>query len=379
MKLIYADTFSIGSFHETFNASSLLMFSEFYSDIVYRAPRSSKQCVEKLTGGIPANIKYKSLFLLGGEGHLGNFLRHLSSAVWNIIFVLLQKQDEVLYLNYNSLWATRIMNAIVKLRKTNVIIQCHGELEHLNDGIKLNVFSQAGLKMFADSRWKIADGLRFCVLGQSIYRNLPCVVSQKHLDRFISYEHPFIPHKVEKSEKKDNKIRIGTVGTIRQYKGLDQLLTIGKALKDNPDVSFYALGRVDCSLEDLAAANIQFIPGAENDYVSKEVLNSYIDSMDMLIFTYPVDKYKFTASGALFDAIDREKVILSLHNDYFDEMFRRVNIGRQFSSIEEMITFLKACKGNNICNVNFAEAKQTLSYKTVAKEFKSVLSSLNLL
>lgn len=379
MKLIYADTFSIGAFHETFNASSLLMFSEIYPQIIYRAPRSSKQNVEILIGDFPPNVTYKPVFFLAGLGHWGNFLRYLSSAIWNIILVLYQKHDEVLYFNYNSLWATRIVNAIVKIRKTKVIITCHGELEYLQNNIKLNALAQAGLNLFTNSRWNIADGLYFCVLGESILKNIPKVVAGKHLAKFISYEHSFIPHQMEERAKEDKKFRIGTVGTVREYKGLNQLLSIGNALKGNPNIVFYALGRVTCDPNLLLQANVQFIPGSEKDYVSKDILNQYIDSMDCLIFTYPVDKYKFTASGALFDAIDRENVILSLHNDYFDGIYERVNIGKQFSSLVEMIDFLRRNGWKELANIDFQHSKQILSYKSAAKALVMKLRHLKLL
>lgn len=369
MKLIYADTFSIGAFHETFNASSLLMFAEIYPQITYRAPRSSKRNIERLIGCFPPNVTYKPIFCLAGLGHWGNFLRYLSSAIWNMILVLSQRHDEILYFNYNSLWATRIVNTIVKIRKTKVIITCHGELEYLQNNIKLNAPAQAGLKLFTNPKWNIAEGVYFCVLGKSILKNIPQVVDKKHLTKFISYEHSFIPHQLEGRVKKDEKFRIGTVGTIREYKGLNQLLAIGNALKENSDILFYALGRVTCDPNLLLQSNVQFIPGSEKDYVSKEVLNQYIDSMDYLIFTYPTDKYKFTASGALFDAIDREKVILSLHNDYFDEIFRMVNIGKQFSSVDSLVEFLCCNNWDEIGNIDFRCNKQKLSYVSAAIDF----------
>ena len=215
--------------------------------------------------------------------------------------------------------------------------------------------------------------------GESILKNIPKVVAGKHLAKFISYEHSFIPHQMEERAKEDKKFRIGTVGTVREYKGLNQLLSIGNALKGNPNIVFYALGRVTCDPNLLLQANVQFIPGSEKDYVSKDILNQYIDSMDCLIFTYPVDKYKFTASGALFDAIDRENVILSLHNDYFDGIYERVNIGKQFSSLVEMIDFLRRNGWKELANIDFQHSKQILSYKSAAKALVMKLRHLKLL
>lgn len=372
-KLIYADTFSLGAFHETFNASSLMMFSMIYSHITYRASKSSMQCVENLIGDFPPNVTYKPICIITGSSHWGSFLRLLSSAIWNITLVLLQKDDEVIYFNYNSLWATKVINKIVKIRKTELIITCHGEMEFHKDNIKLNALSQNCLNSFKDSRWEIADGLYFCVLGKSILRNIQKIVPKNLSEKFISYEHSFIPHKHKERKSKDGKFRIGTIGTVRENKGLKQRIFIGNALKGNPNILFYSLGSIMCNPYLLSQANIQFIPDSEKVFVPRDILNKYIDNMDCLIYIYPEDKYKLTASGALFDAIDREKIVLSLHNDYFDEIFRKANLGKQFSSINELCDFLRKADLSVFNTINFEQNKYLLSYEYASKDLKDVL------
>lgn len=378
-KLIYADTFSLGAFHETFNASSLMMFTQLYQHIVYYAPKESKLSVEKLIGKIPNNVQYKPILFVAGIGRIGNFFRYLSSTVWNVILALKQRHDEVLFFNYNSLWSLKIVNYICKRRKTDIIVACHGELENFLNGTKLNLPAQAGLNLFTNSNWEIAEKLHFCVLGKSILKNISNVVIAKHVPKFISFEHSFIPHRVE-HHKIDNVLRIGTVGTIRKQKGLADILAIGKALSPIPNIEFYALGRITCNPDLLIKSDIKFIPGAEKNYVSKAILNRYIDTMDCLIFTYPIDRYKLTASGALFDAIDREKIIFSLHNDYFDEIFNMVDIGKLFDSVDEMIEYLKY---TNIAvefkQIDFLHNKEVLSYIGAAKKFSITLEQLQLI
>jgi hypothetical protein len=378
-KLIYADTFSVGAFHETFNASSLKMFSEIYSEIIYRAAKDSKKTVEDLLGKLPSNVEYKPLRILSGSGRTGSFFRYLSSALWNIFIALSQSHDEVLYLNYNSLWANGIINCIVKYRKTHVIISCHGELEYIQSKTKLNAPAQAGLNLLTNSRWKISDGLYFCVLGKSILNNIHKIVAAEHLDKFISYEHSFIPHQIKEIERNDKILRVGTIGATREYKGLNHILAIGEALKGNPNIKFYTLGVVTCNPQLLTQANINYIPSAEKGYVHRDLLNSYIDQMDCLIYAYPTNKYKFMASGALFDAIDREKIILSLHNDYFDGIFCRAMIGKQFDSLEQMIEYLKKGKIRELNTIDFKANKHILSPKCVAKEFKEILINASLI
>jgi hypothetical protein len=378
-KLIFADTFSLGAFHETFNASSLMMFATIYPEVIYRASKSSKNNVERLLNQLPEHVHYRPISLLTGKGSLGDFLHLFSSSIWNVVLALKQRHDEVLFFNYNTLWTMKLLNLIARYRKTDILITCHGELEFLQNGTKLNVFSQAGMKLFDDPDWTIADTLHFCVLGESILKNLPHIVNANHLSHFITFEHSFIPHEV-KPLVQDGICRIATVGTVRTQKGINDILFVGNSLASISNVEFYALGRVTCPAELLSQSNVRFIPGSENDYVSKEILNQYIDKMDYLIFTIPTDGYKLRASGALFDAIDREKFILSLHNDYFDHLFSLAPLGKLFDSVEEIVDYLKnKHRKSESPKIDYQQNKEILSYNGAAKKFKGTLRRLHLI
>ena len=96
--------------------------------------------------------------------------------------------------------------------------------------------------------------------------------------------------------------------------------------------------------------------------------------MDMIFFLYPTNKYKLTASGAIFDSIDRKKFILSLHNDYFDNLFQRVPIGKQFQSISEMAIYIKAMK--QFPEINYNDILMKLSPEYEAAIFKETLKKI---
>jgi len=98
--------------------------------------------------------------------------------------------------------------------------------------------------------------------------------------------------------------------------------------------------------------------------------------MDILIFLYPEDKYKLTASGAIFDSIDREKIILSLHNDYFDDLFSRVFIGYQFDSIELMVEYIKGLSKEKLPIIDYKNVKNKLSPESEAKEFSRIINNI---
>ena len=247
---------------------------------------------------------------------------------------------------------------------------CHGEIEYIVTGQRMNRFSVKGLRLFVNSHFKPAKTLHFCVLGKSIYQNLKGVVTDAVIDKTIYFEHTFIPRNSVTISPPDNIIRIGTIGTIRPEKGLEQIIQFGKAIKPIAEMEFYALGKVICDIKDLNAVNIKTIPGSDKEYIARDEFQSYIDKMDYLVFMYPTDKYKLTASGALFDAIDSEKPILSLHNDYFDTMFKRANLGKQFDSLDEMICYIKNLGGKNILDIDFKENKRKFSPEFEAKEQK---------
>lgn len=373
-RLIYADTFGIGNFHETFNASSLKMFSGIYEDVVYIATPSAKKCVEDILGSFPQNVRYKSIYHFKTGKGWRNLLRHIVSSLWNVYIMLNASSSSTIFFNYNSLLGMKVINWICKKRKINTIIMCHGEMEYLRTGTRLNPLNNKSLHWFQSKTFIPARNLFFCVAGQSILNNIHLIVAPQICPKFLSFEHTFISHKINTTSQKESaRIKIATVGTIREFKGLDNIIKLGYALKDIKNISLYALGRICCNTKALEDAGITFIPGADKEYVDKQIMNEYIDSMDCIVFMYPTNNYKLTASGALFDAIDREKLVLSFHNEYFDGVFKRVNIGKQFDNLEEMVTYISQLKRSDLHDVNFEEAKKIISPEYEAKRFKTVL------
>ena len=380
-KLLYIDSFGIGPFHETFNSSSLKMMSEIFDNVEHYSTKSSFEAVSKLLHNVPENINHHNLFVLKPKCKIGILLKLFSSFILNIYFVLSKiKKNDIAFFNYNSLWAIPFINWYCKRSKKNVIIMWHGELEFLYNKQRLNFISDKALHWIQRNDVRIADTLYFCVAGKSILRNLHLVIPQHIITHFTSFEHTFI-HQINSSssvsqhgKKNPYPIKIGTVGGINKYKGLDNILQLAEEFHNTDKITIYALGRIRCPIEKLEEKGIKYIPNAEKTYISKEILNKYIDDMDMIFFLYPTNKYKLTASGAIFDSIDRKKFILSLHNDYFDNLFQRVPIGKQFQSISEMAIYIKAMK--QFPEINYNDILMKLSPEYEAAIFKETLKKI---
>lgn len=270
------------------------------------------------------------------------------------------------------------INWYCKKSKKKVIIMWHGELEFLYNNQRLNFISDKTLHWIQNKSVKVADSLFFCVAGKSIIKNLHLVVAKQFISHFISFEHTFIsqnknPAKISNGSK---NIKIGTVGTINEYKGLSNILKIASKLKPYDNIHLYTLGRVFCDPQILKENNIYYIKDADKKFIPKEILNESIDKMDVLIFLYPTNKYKLTASGAIFDSIDREKLILSLHNDYFDELFKKAFIGYQFDSIESMADFIINLKEEDLPKVDYKKVKYQFSPESEALIFSKTLKQI---
>lgn len=384
-KLIYADTFSCGSFHEVFNASSLKMFANMYQSVIYYATASSCRSVKILLNGLPQNVSYRPLFIITFNNSFGNFIRHIISCIWNILILLFSDTNSTILFNYNSLWGTKWMNRIIRWRHLKVVIVCHGELEFLtvpSSSHPLNCLSTNSLKLFKSDKFRPAKNLYFCVLSKSILKNIQQVTTPNLRHKFISFEHTIIAQNVFPTQRriKDSQIlKIGLIGSIGKEKGLDNILHFGKMLEPYPNLEIYALGRVSHYSELLSQVGIKYIPGAEREYIPRKILEQYMNDMDCFVFLYNTNKYKFTASGALLDAIDHEKIIFSLHNDYFDHIFNQLNIGLQFKSIEILVDYLKSCNKNDFNRIDFKMNKQILSPEREAIICKETFLHRNLI
>lgn len=375
-KLIYIDSFSVTAFHETFNASSLEMMNKIFPRIEHYSSKSSYLNTLEILGYTPSNIRHKNIYIPNPTNKITRFLQLLFSFLWNIYFILFKSgKNTILYYNYNSLWFVPLINAICKYTNHPVIIMCHGELEFLLTNTKLNFISNKCLHWFKNKNIRIANNLYFCVASQSIIRNLHLAIAKQIESKFISFEHTFISHQIITTNKRNTfPLKIGIVGTINKFKGLENIIKLSSQIIDHNKIKLYALGRVFCNSKILQDSNIEFIPESEHKFIPKKLLNKYIDQMDILLFLYPENQYKLTASGAIFDCIDREKYILSLHNNYFDFLFSKYKIGLQMNNISEIANYINTIK--EVPKIDFTEIKQKLSPEFEATSFEHVLKNI---
>ena len=237
-RVYYIDTFSTGYLHEMFDAAALVMFAAMYNHVEYRTSRSSFEHVKALLGYIPENVSVAfipTIEAYRGGKRLKFLLKQLQAVVYNSYYILTVPKGNDLVFNFNTLAALPMMNRCAFHIQNKVLQICHGELLELAQPASRNLLLRRGLQVFRSDR--IAPELYFAVLGSSIYSHVAPFLSEACRSKLLQFEHPAIfPAKTLRHERYDGKLIFGTIGSMRESKGIAALLELAGMLKDNPQV-----------------------------------------------------------------------------------------------------------------------------------------------
>lgn len=371
-RILYLDTYSTNNTHEMFNASSLKMIANIYDNVEYRAAKSSKQNVSRLLKGLPPNIHYNPIFLPNwGTKSIGRLCMQIVATITNIYYILTCKEINII-INYNTAISLYPINWAAKVVNKKILVICHGEMQDLEIKRPTSLIFKKSMTLFSRSNIKIAKGLYFGVLGESILKNVENIVSKQIKEKLISFNHTAIFDSYPLLPKiKNKKLTIGMTGNIRESKGLTSFLNIAKHFKENPYIEFRVIGYLSCSREYIEKANVIIPKGVGSSFLSREEMYNQIQQLDYAIYLFPKDGYKYTASGSVFDAIDCERPIISLHNDYIDHLFKLCgDFGYLANDTNEMIQIIEQIiQAQKSKSFNFKKIKQVLSPKYAAEEF----------
>lgn len=101
-------------------------------------------------------------------------------------------------------------------------------------------------------------------------------------------------------------------------------MRIAKHFKNNPKVEFRIIGNTSGQREKLEEAGVVIPKGVGDFFISRELMYDCISELDYILYCFPPEVYKYTASGTVFDAVDCERPILAIRNDYFRDYLRYV-------------------------------------------------------
>lgn len=374
-KAYYIDTYSVEHLHEMYDASSLKMFAVMYDKIEYRASLSSYMNVRILLGNqLPESVRYKSIWVGKGGCFLYNVVKQFVATIVNVFYIIKAGKNADTILNYNTAMALRFINVAAKISKGRVLVVCHGEMQDLVVKRKTSPLFKWGMSLFKDTRLKIADGLYFAVLGNVIKKNVIDIVSPQAGKKVLSFDHTAIFDKISMTEhdhNHNNKLILGMIGHLRESKGFSEYMNLASHLKNNSMVEFRAIGRIWIDKYKIEESGIVLPEGVGNESLTRQEMYDMIRELDYVVCLFPKEGYKFTASGSIFDAIDCERPILSLYNDYFSGLFDTCGqFGYLENTMDDLINRIEwLCLNKGEITWNIKSIKEKLQPESAAERF----------
>lgn len=374
-KLLYIDTFSTGHMHEMFDASSLRMFCDLYDEVVYRANKDSIDNVKHLLGGLPSNVKAKPINIVNIYKPLGKvrrFLKQLQATVLDCWYIATASKKTDVVINYMTALALYPINWTASITGRRVLVVCHSDIQELQGINHVSWLFSKSIRMLSNNNVRIAKNLWFAVLGDSILKNVKPLLSAQVKEKMHSFDHTAIFDCVQRKKHVDSdKLVLGYVGGLRASKGGDVFLKIAKHFKGNPHVEFRIIGNTSGKREKLEDAGVVIPEGVGDFFISRELMYDCICDLDYILYCFPPEGYKYTASGTVFDAIDCERPILAIRNDYFSGLFKICGdfgyLEDNYNQLIKRIEWLVLNRNNDIWNMK--KVKEFLRPENAAKRF----------
>lgn len=318
-----------GLVHNQFLKCFLIMISEIYDEVIFMGDDS---VIIELKKNEYKNVFFKSVSIVDCETLKGKIIA-LYKEKKNIKLVKKIANDDDIFITcgipYSMYWSNKLF------KKNQLYYVMHGGLEYIEKKIsptKLYFYLKKEL-------YRLPKNCKLIVLGDSIKDNLI-----KKLDflkeRIISMDHPYLSSGILNSEiekKTNSSIKIGTIGVATPEKGNMSIIDISNFLRHSnyDNIELYHIGKLHTDLSILK--NYVYLPFDSQELVDSLNFNNEIHKLDYFLYLYPSSNYKYTASGALFDALVHGKPIVAIKNDFFEYFFNKYpGIGFLYNNIEEL-------------------------------------------
>ena len=337
-RVILIDSFAVYGFHEVFNSSILVEASKIYQEVIYFGTKSSIANIKKNVAPYNIdNVKFRFIPQIHGGSFIQLFIRYIFSAILTLGLIVLSREGDMVILNNNP-----FLSIIYSIVRRKIVIFCHGEMELLEQkDIGKFAKMQSYLLCLSFQNRSLRGNLRFVVLGDSILSYLKNILPLDNYKCFCSMDHPYIFNKDEEVyvERNNDEINIGIVGITTPTKGLLELNHLLNKKMSN--IHFVHIGKINDADGTLKKKGLYIVERDVNNNLPRIEYNGWIKRMDYLLFLYPSDNYRLTASGAIFESFSNLKPVICLENNYFKYIIGKTgDIGYVFNSVDEMISFL---------------------------------------
>lgn len=267
-----------------------------------------------------------------------------------LMWVIVQaRQSDLLLITTITPFGHVVLNLASTLRLIRMpcVVIMHSELEVM-EGKKS--FSQKAMQMW---RRTVGRRVKYVVLSPHIERNIASDLSSR--THISSIFHPFTTDLIDlKSESRSarlqgRKIRIGVPGFIRNdKKGISNIFNLEKRLSEagRQDIELYLIGRAARGFAPPDETKVRMPFLERTTPVPQAEFDQALSEMDVVLLMYNKESYRFTASGAVLDAMKFRQPLYASSNPLFDYMasegifpgYLADTIDDLFSEIVERVT-----------------------------------------
>lgn len=312
-KIVVLNATLRGSAHEIVDASFIVCLSRCFEKILVFFRRDRSQYFEK-------NILFENVDFLPLRDSCTRGLKHEFFSSILEIWVLLKnvRKDDICLSTYVNTFSCHVLNFISKVTGKKLYICCHSELRVVAEpNISIKKIWKYSLKRFF-TKTKFSKNLKLIVLGDSIYKNLIPFIDSNRMNAFVPFDHPYFALKnVDNAEVDDSSIRIGVIGYLSPAKerGFDNVLRLAKLIENKRNLKLVVVSRISQDLAGLLPETVELC-SRDGNFLPRNRYDAEIEKLKYIYVPYPKESFKFTASGALLEAIFRNKPVLYHGNDY---------------------------------------------------------------
>ncbi|MCT8864530.1 glycosyltransferase family protein [Shewanella xiamenensis] len=311
-----------------------------------------------------SNIDYHPIKVVPGleRKFIKKFLYDFLSVLKVFLYAKRNNCKSVIFLSVfaPTLFLINVFSFFFRL-KVKVIL--HSELEVLLDkSPSAPTFS--GLSGLGSYRFWIVNYLKSNIrrLGEVNLYALAAHADECNLLKLRDYnvdviDHPYFVDTYKVSEgklrnyndlnflKNEEKIYIAFVGYARMERGIEHFFELAKAMNNNEfdDYFFVVLGDVDHRITIPSGLNNLALPFLGKGFVDNDLLNNSINEIDVIFYPYGNCSYRVSSSGAVFEYLHLNKLIVSFDNAYFNYLnasgVKNIKTFGDISAIKDYLKF----------------------------------------
>lgn len=316
-KLYFINSSLQGDVHEMIDISMLAIFATIYNCVEVYLLDGRMQVILRGLEKITSKEVFNKVHFF--KTHCISKMTTTIGAFIDAWLYIRSERNSICYFSSVNYLSVHIINFLCKILHKDVIICAHSELSLITVPKAHYSHWWAYLVQRFFMKTAISKYLNIMVLGDQILENVKTNMPNRS-KYFFAYEHPYFTFN-QSSAKRHNwegqLIKIGVIGSVSESveRGFDNILKFASMLNTVPAIEFRIIGRIPKRLAKMLPANAKIYNDSDR-LIPKDEYDELVDELDYIYLPYPIGSFMHTASGAILEALFKNKGIVMHRNAY---------------------------------------------------------------